>query len=185
MQMQEKRNSSLDGVRAIAITLVVASHTGILGQGGLGNAIFFCLSGFLAAIPFKQDVEKDFLSIKTILNYYLNRLIRILPVYYVVIGTVYVATGRFFGNKITLLKNMLFIENFSHLWFLQQEMLMYFCLPFIFILIALIKKLVKFKYNDILCGTILVILAFLANEYLTADVFYLNGNGMYQKFRIG
>ena len=89
MQMQEKRNSSLDGVRAIAITLVVASHTGILGQGGLGNAIFFCLSGFLAAIPFKQDVEKDFLSIKTILNYYLNRLIRILPVYYVVIGTVY------------------------------------------------------------------------------------------------
>ena len=185
MQMQEKRNSSLDGVRAIAITLVVASHTGILGQGGLGNAIFFCLSGFLAAIPFKQDVEKDFLSIKTILNYYLNRLIRILPVYYVVIGTVYVATGRFFGNKITLLKNMLFIENFSHLWFLQQEMLMYFCLPFIFILIALIKKLVKFKYNDILCGTILVILTFLANEYLTADVFYLNGNGMYQKFRIG
>src|SRR5580704_19336452 len=38
---------SLDGVRGIAIALVVAFHLGFLGGGWAGVDIFFVLSGFL------------------------------------------------------------------------------------------------------------------------------------------
>ena len=38
---------SLDGVRGIAIALVVAFHLGFLGGGWVGVDVFFVLSGFL------------------------------------------------------------------------------------------------------------------------------------------
>lgn len=180
-----KRNNALDGIRAVAITLVVASHTGILAQGGFGNAMFFCLSGFLSAIPFKDDVEKDYLSVKHTMTYYLNRLIRILPVYYVVIGFVYGLSRGFFSDKIHFLKNMLFMDAYSHLWFLQQEMYMYFCMPFIFILLAVIKRIFKVKYNDLLCAVLLFVMAFLANKYLTMKILYLQGVFRIGQFMIG
>lgn len=80
-QTLSKRNTSLDGLRALAITLIVASHCNFLNQGGLGNAIFFCLSGFLAVSPFSQDGEERFSSLPKIGQYYWNRIMRIIPAF--------------------------------------------------------------------------------------------------------
>ena len=125
------------------------------------------------------------MSIRKILNYYFNRLVRILPIYYVIIGTIYVVTGGFFASPMNFLKNMLFIEANSHLWFLQQEMVMYLCMPFIFILVAGVKSIIRFKYNDLGCAVFLTVLAFIAYRYLTVDIFYLNGNGSHVELRLG
>lgn len=184
-EINKNRNHSLDGMRTVAITLIVASHTGILGQGGFGNAMFFCLSGFLSSIPFRQDVESTYLSIKEIIKYYFNRIMRIIPTFWVVIAAVYFLTRTFFSGKINFIENMFFIDGYMHLWFLQQQMLMYLMVPFIFLFILLVKKIFKFKYNDILCAAILLLVAFLAHNFLTADIFYLHGRGGPQQFRIG
>lgn len=180
-----KRNKSLDGLRAFAITLIVASHTQILLQGGLGNAIFFCVSGFFAANPFKDANELGFLNVRNIFHYYLSRIIRIIPVYYVVIILTYYITRNFLGGKIGVLKHMLFIDCFGHLWFLQQEMLMYVLVPCIMIFIGLIRMRMNIKYKNLIIAIILAISAFLIDRYLSVDVFCLYANGGRQKFRLG
>jgi len=73
------RLPALDGVRAIAVLGVVASHAGVFGLGWIGVDIFFGLSGYLitgilldakAASPSARDYFVPF---------YMRRVLRILP----------------------------------------------------------------------------------------------------------
>ena len=73
------RQPALDGVRAIAVMLVLAAHANLFKLGGLGVDIFFGLSGYLitgilldakAAHPSKRDYFVPF---------YMRRALRILP----------------------------------------------------------------------------------------------------------
>lgn len=178
------RNSALDGIRAIGITLIVMSHTGLLSQGAIGNAIFFCLSGFFASNPFGNSSESKYLNFKHCYNYWTSRILRIFPVYYVVILAFYLLGSNFFSGTINFLKNCIFFESNSHLWFLQQELLMYFCVPIIFIIISFIKKILDFKYIDEICALIIVLASWLAYTKLSIEVFFLIGNGKPQKFRV-
>lgn len=190
-QTEGERNRSLDGIRMIAVTLVVASHTNILNQGGLGNAIFFCLSGFFAAMPFVENGEKRYLSARYTLNYYFGRIFRILPLYYFILLTVkFLTGGKFFASKTVLFQNMIFTNCTGHLWFLQQEMLMYLILPLLMLLLTGIKLMVRCKYNDLVCVAVLLIITFLTWKYLTVNVFSLranNGNGVFRiwQFTVG
>ena len=69
---KNERVKALDGLRFWAITLVVASHSGFLSQGGLGNNIFFVLSGFFAMNPFRDiEVDRIFRN-KYIFKYYIK-----------------------------------------------------------------------------------------------------------------
>jgi|tagenome__1003787_1003787.scaffolds.fasta_scaffold20988996_2 peptidoglycan/LPS O-acetylase OafA/YrhL len=73
------RQPALDGVRAVAVMLVLAAHANLFKLGGLGVDIFFGLSGYLitgilldakAADPSKRDYFVPF---------YMRRALRILP----------------------------------------------------------------------------------------------------------
>jgi peptidoglycan/LPS O-acetylase OafA/YrhL len=73
------RQPALDGVRAVAVMLVLAAHANLFKLGGLGVDIFFGLSGYLitgilldakAAQPSKRDYFVPF---------YMRRALRILP----------------------------------------------------------------------------------------------------------
>jgi peptidoglycan/LPS O-acetylase OafA/YrhL len=75
----QARLPALDGVRAIAVLGVIASHAGIFGLGWIGVDIFFGLSGYLitgilldakAAKPAARDYFVPF---------YMRRALRILP----------------------------------------------------------------------------------------------------------
>jgi len=183
------RNNALDGLRAYAAALVVASHVGVLHQGGLANNIFFALSGFLAAMPFREGGERRFLSVRYIGNYYLGRFLRIFPVFWVVISLVYFITGRFFTSMTDFIRNAFFVESYGHLWFLQQQVLMYACLPMIMICLSGIKYLTRKLKNaeaegDLICALFLAILSCFCNRYLTSSVFYLYGNNAHQRFHI-
>ena len=68
------RMYAFDDFRFIAISLVVASHSRFLLQGGLGND-FFAISVFLLYHHFK------YLSCKGIASFYIGRMFRILPVF--------------------------------------------------------------------------------------------------------
>ena len=180
--MEKKYFAQLDGVRALAALLVVASHTGAMkmtGQGGLAVAAFFALSGFIVVCPWKKDEEERFCSIKYIGQFYLKRALRLLPAYYVVI----IFANWLTGTLRTATEDLLFLNSSGHLWFLQQELLMYLIVPFLMIVLHFLKQ--RCRMNNLLIGILLLITAYFLQEHLTSKVFYLMGNGKKQSFRIG
>ena len=85
---------SLDGIRGLAITMVFFHHyyprnvhnpIGLLsGFGWMGVDLFFVLSGFLiTGILYDTVSQANFFK-----NFYVRRALRLLPVYFVVVGLV-------------------------------------------------------------------------------------------------
>lgn len=77
---------SLDGLRAVAIGLVLVSHLDpMIGQivpAGLGLTVFFFLSGFLITTLLRQEfAQYGDIAIR---NFYLRRGLRLLPLLYLV-----------------------------------------------------------------------------------------------------
>lgn len=71
---------SLDGIRAVAVLLVMAFHFGYLGFGWLGVQVFFVLSGFLITqILYEQKTLPLGHYLK---RFYWRRTLRIFPLYY-------------------------------------------------------------------------------------------------------
>lgn len=181
-------------MRCLAITLVIASHTNFLKQGGLGNDIFFALSGFFAVSPFAHNTEKRFTNVKKIGSYYISRFFRIIPSlwFYLLFAAFLVGLYpiRDFRAENSLLKNMLFIHSSGHLWFLQQEVVFYIVVPFILLILYGIGRFTK-KWIlsetaiELIQAGILFVGAALAIKYLTVEIFSVHGNGYAQFFRLG
>ena len=73
--MTTSRNASLDGLRAIAVLLVLLYHHGLLNSGWLGVDIFFVLSGFLITTILRRDRDtQDYWS-----RFWMKRTLRIMP----------------------------------------------------------------------------------------------------------
>lgn len=79
-----KYRTEIDGLRAIAVLLVIFNHLDItLFKGGyVGVDVFFVISGFLiTSIISKEITEKKF----TFKNFYKKRVLRLAPAYFLVI----------------------------------------------------------------------------------------------------
>lgn len=161
-----------DGLRGIAIITVVLSHCWILNQGGVANAIFFALSGFLLINPFKDAYEQRFLSIWSILKFYKSRAVRILPAYYIVLLIVFLQTGFNVIKKDVFLKLLYFGDIYNHLWYVYSYFWLMYIIPFVFFFLLLLAKKIKFLRNDIVCASIFVVLsAVIRILYLGSDMF--------------
>src|SRR5688500_7405803 len=101
-----KQLPSLTGIRFLAVTMIFLLHynTPLLGkqlyavfnQFYLGVNLFFVLSGFLICYNYGKEasLEKTFLK-----KYYINRLGRIMPLYFVILtGTFIVFHIRHVGG---------------------------------------------------------------------------------------
>jgi peptidoglycan/LPS O-acetylase OafA/YrhL len=80
---------ALDGLRAIAVTMVIVSHfrPGVLPAGGfVGVTTFFALSGFLiTSLLLKEDAQRGAIDLGA---FYLRRAYRLLPALVVVLAFV-------------------------------------------------------------------------------------------------
>src|SRR5689334_4910197 len=78
-----RRMPVLDGLRAVAVFLVVCGHAGypVAGiPGDLGVSLFFVLSGFLITrLLVREENDTGTVSLR---NFYLRRTLRIFPAYY-------------------------------------------------------------------------------------------------------
>jgi peptidoglycan/LPS O-acetylase OafA/YrhL len=91
----------LDGIRAIAVSLVFYAHSGLerFIPGGLGVTIFFVLSGFLITTLMRIEYGKR--GHIGFGSFYLRRLIRLMPPLVIVVGVAWllsslgVIDGRF------------------------------------------------------------------------------------------
>ncbi len=90
-----KHTKALDGIRAVAIVLVMLFHFGYLPVGWVGVQIFFTLSGYLITGILLAERERPFNAyIKTFLW---HRGLRILPLLFFFLlanGCIYLATGH-------------------------------------------------------------------------------------------
>lgn len=139
---QQLHIKSLDGLRAIAALLVVATHGSqrlwpFIDCGTVGVAIFFSLSGFLMGLLYHGKAF-NFSSVR---KYLISRFARIAPAYIFVILLSYFIYGYVtneFPYKIddhNLLRHLLFAGNVSVFWSIPPEIQFY--VFFIFIWYAL------------------------------------------------
>ncbi|HUR65405.1 MAG TPA: acyltransferase [Chitinophagaceae bacterium] len=162
---------ALDGLRGVAILLVVFLHNfGFMNYfffGWLGVDLFFVLSGFLITeLLLKTVGQPGFLK-----NFYMRRLLRIFPLFYLVliiclfilpnIKSLNINAGYYTQNQFwlwTYLQNWLYVfkepygdKILLHTWSLAVEEQFYLVWP---LLILLIRKP---KYLLMIITTILII----------------------------
>jgi peptidoglycan/LPS O-acetylase OafA/YrhL len=117
--------------------------TKVLDNGRVGVAMFFVLSGFLLYRPFAAAVIRDS-RFPSVGSYFVNRALRILPAYWVVLLVVATCLQRgLLDRPAELLANMFFLQDFfphyvpgvftgygiAPAWSLCVEVIFYLCLP--------------------------------------------------------
>ena len=78
--------ADIDGLRAIAVLLVVFFHFKLVGaakSGFVGVDIFFVISGFLITSIIVKDIETGRFSLK---EFYIKRIRRLAPALFVTLG---------------------------------------------------------------------------------------------------
>ena len=79
---------ALDGLRAMAVTVVIVYHLGFESlPGDIGVSAFFVLSGFLISWLLLQEIERT--GRISFRQFYTRRALRIVPAYYVFLVLVY------------------------------------------------------------------------------------------------
>jgi peptidoglycan/LPS O-acetylase OafA/YrhL len=146
----------LNGLRALAVICVVIYHWGcpflshysltyILPDGMFGVNVFFVLSGFLiSSILFieKKKLSETHPSRKVIVSFYIRRILRISPIYYLLVAFVYLFKIPDFNQN--LVYYLTYTENFNmffkkgpdffmHVWSLSVEEQFYLIWPVILI----------------------------------------------------
>jgi len=138
---------SLDGIRGIAVLLVLLAHFGINRltmpfhfsiDSETGVHIFFVLSGFLiTTVLLKEKIKNETISLKT---FYIRRILRIIPVAYLFL-VVLIALNFFYQLRISVLDfslSFLFLKNLpvklgspftAHFWSLAVEEQFYISFP--------------------------------------------------------
>ncbi|MBU3057784.1 acyltransferase family protein [Pseudomonas indica] len=149
------RIKGLDGLRGVAILLVLAYHTwtessglaalgegpfflSLLYAGSTGVTLFFALSGFLVGRPFIEAMRER-RPLPSLGRYASQRALRILPTYYVVALLGVLLTSRYdqLVPALTLTAQAYDVGQFSTVWWsLGTEVQFYVLLPLAFLLMA-------------------------------------------------
>jgi peptidoglycan/LPS O-acetylase OafA/YrhL len=155
--LQKKHLPSLDGIRAIAVLLVVFYHLNVPGvPGGMGVLIFFVLSGFLITwLLLKEEEKFGHISLKL---FYARRTLRIFPAFYVYwflfIGLLIISHRHIFRAQ--AICSFFYINNYyqaifgdpntglSHTWSLGVEEQFYLLWPVTFLLLKNNRRRIQF-----------------------------------------
>lgn len=151
--------NSLNGLRGIAVLIVVFSHTSnaglyllpflnLTGIGQYGVILFFFLSAFLLCRPFFHKPELVY-DTRNWLNYFLRRFLRIIPLYYIVVllDCYYFNIYILPSDKKELIDHLLFIKGNGVYWSVPVELKFYLILPiFIFLFIVCSKNKIAFRF---------------------------------------
>ncbi|MBW9065859.1 acyltransferase [Rhizobium herbae] len=147
--MSNTRDRQLDGLRAIAVTMVLYAHffaeNGDL-WGHLGVRLFFVLSGFLITRLLLDARDTERYEPSTALkSFYIRRALRIFPPYFAMLGFIWVVNLE--GARANLAWHALYLSNFwyaienewspwvlCHTWSLSIEEQFYVLWPLVILL---------------------------------------------------
>ena len=112
---------SLDGIRAVSFLIVFVAHSGMESlfpfPGGFGVTVFFFLSGFLITTLIRAEHETT--GTVNIRHFYLRRVLRILPPFYLVLGAATCLTALGWGTNEPLSARVVTAQalHVSNYWF--------------------------------------------------------------------
>ncbi|EWT02969.1 acyltransferase [Intrasporangium oryzae NRRL B-24470] len=150
--MQHSRNRDLDGVRGLAVLLVVAAHAGLpVRWGGLsGVTLFFVLSGYLITSLLVR--EHDRYGAISLWRFWGRRALRLLPALLLLLAAVPVLLaltdpGHLAAYPWQALASLLYVGNYvriaghdlgvlNHLWSLSVEEQFYVVWPTVFVVVV-------------------------------------------------
>ncbi len=184
---------SLDGLRALSVTLVLVSHfvSATIFPGGLGVYVFFIISGFLITRLLLS--ERKAVGTISLGQFYARRLLRLYPV--IIVYTVIVVVLSFFVlgrpfNPAEPLSALFYFANFWYsirelhgqtaglpfaiFWSLSVEEHFYILFPFALVLMRGDPRRLAIAMMAV-CAISLglrLMVAFLHPEYLSSLVFY-------------
>lgn len=104
------RNPALDGLRGLAILLVMLFHSGLLDLGWMGVNLFFLLSGYLITqvlLPWKEAGLSFYLK-----RFWWRRSLRIFPLFYAFLGLI-VLGFAFTGMPANTLEELPYLLTYS------------------------------------------------------------------------
>jgi len=186
---------SLDGLRGIAILLVMSFHAGLNQFGWMGVQLFFVLSGFLITRILWKEKMTGGSRLLQFRNFWIRRSLRIFPLYFAflaLLGLSYLVVAfpsylpQYFAYLVTYTVNYtrtadwwIVTPLFTHLWSLSIEEQFYLFFPFIILLAPV--RLIRILLVAVIILAPLVRL-FLGNyynsgahsEYVVADAVYWN-----------
>ena len=155
----------LDGIRGLAVLIVLASHTNafcMYGQGSIGVLLFFFLSGFVLIIPFYDNPEGVFHP-GVLKKYFLNRVFRIVPAYVIIVGATAIIQNT--GYE-WYLWNISFLKGWNHFWSVAEEVRFYLLLP----LIVICMKFIRNKYIQIVIISIIAYFSYVIRNKHQIDM---------------
>lgn len=167
--LAQKTIPSLDGLRAVAVLLVILNHMDVpFAPQGRGVLTFFVLSGFLITWLMLKEADRE--GEVSIRNFYVRRILRIFPAFYLYIAVLIVA--QLFRHHIPAagawwdyLAAFFYVGNYrfvmshdshlliGHTWALSVEEQFYLIWPWIFV--AFHQDLRKF--TRLLIGAIMLV----------------------------
>lgn len=154
------RIPALDGIRTIAVLLVMCAHGGLdrVIPGGLGVTVFFFLSGYLITSLMRSENRQT--GTVSLAQFYIRRFIRILPPLYIslVLCEMLIASGVFVLPRapewLGVVSQVFFFQNYASLfgnpigipltgiWSLavEEHFYMFFPLCYVFLVRKLSQK---------------------------------------------
>lgn len=166
--------ANLDGIRALAVLVVIVSHAGFghLVPGGFGVTVFFFLSGYLiTSLLLKEQEKNKKINFK---YFYIRRGLRLFPPLIVVLVIAYSLAGvGFLGGETSVaafLSQLFYLANYSSifgwgfetpnglgiLWSLAVEEHFYIIFPFLFAYFVQLNR--QYFVSTIIFGCLLALL---------------------------
>lgn len=176
-----KHFGALDGMRAIGVIMVIFEHCG--GEkfkflsGWLGVHIFFVMSGFLITTLLLREQDKN--GSVSLRDFYIRRVFRIVPVYYLIltitIAQSYILSGETWEQMkhawfyfVMFLGEQKFVAPWKITWTMGIEWKFYLLWPFLAFLFPLGSKRIGLAIS-----TIILILSLLWNNSIIQAPHYI------------
>ena len=187
--LSQNKIPSLDGLRAVAVLLVICYHMNVpFAPEGRGVLTFFVLSGFLITWMMFKELERD--GDISVRNFYTRRILRIFPAFYVFLivqlAAQLVTRGKPSASMIAdYLSSFSFTSNYRfamtptvqhslrHSWALAVEEQFYLLWPWVFV--AFQKNLRKLTF-------LLVAIILLVDVYRMALFFHFHVHDKWLNF---
>src|SRR5882672_3295613 len=128
-ERNDERFEALDGVRGIAVLLVLAGHTAGIPTARHGVQLFFVLSGFLITrilLRGGEEIDNGRLAAHVFVEFYVRRTLRIMPAYYalLLIGALvdlpffrmYMPWHALYGSNVLMWNMGSLLGPVSHFW---------------------------------------------------------------------
>lgn len=188
MKEKETYFTQLDGIRFLAVSLVLVDHwlaeRNTLPLGALGVTMFFVLSGFLITRILIQSKTKDeqqgrshWFSVK---QFIIRRSIRIFPIYFLTIGICYVLNVPpvrdtlswclLYATNLYIAYNQRWMGAIDHLWSLAVEEQYYLFFPYLILFLPKRFFLKTFMVMILISLSLRVALFFHGSEWMVQYV---------------